>query len=91
MIYKVKYSKEFKKSIKKLKNDSTRIELIKSIIARLANNETLEAKYKDHKLKGEYDGFRECHIEPDLLLIYKKEEKDLLLLCLALGTHSKLF
>lgn len=47
--------------------------------------------YKDHKLKGEYDGFRECHIEPDLLLIYKKEEKDLLLLCLGLGTHSKLF
>lgn len=91
MIYKVKYSKEFKKSIKKLKNDSTKIELIKSIIARLANNETLEAKYKDHKLKGEYDGFRECHIEPDLLLIYKKEEKDLLLFCLGLGTHSKLF
>lgn len=91
MIYKVKYSKEFKKSIKKLKNDSTKIELIKSIIARLADNETLEAKYKDHKLKGEYDGFRECHIEPDLLFIYKKEEKDLLLFCLALGTHSKLF
>ena len=51
----------------------------------------LEPKYKDHKLIGKYAGFRECHIKPDLLLIYKKENKTLILMCIALGSHSDLF
>lgn len=67
------------------------LELVKEIIIKLANDEILEARYKDHKLSGTFKGFRECHIKPDLLLIYKKQESILLLSCIALGSHSELF
>ncbi|MDO7253952.1 type II toxin-antitoxin system YafQ family toxin, partial [Helicobacter cappadocius] len=50
-----------------------------------------ESKYKDHKLKGEYKDFRECHIKPDLLLIYKIDKEVLILACIAIGSHSDLF
>jgi len=49
--------------------------LTKDIIWQLANNEELASKYKDHALIGSYKGFRECHIKPDLLLIYKNKMK----------------
>lgn len=70
---------------------SNSLNLVRNIIKKLANNEILEAKYKDHKLIGKYAGFRECHIKPNLLLIYKKENKTLILMCIALGSHSDLF
>ena len=91
MKYEVKYSKDFKKGLKKLKNDTQSLDLAKSIITKLANGEILEPKHNDHKLTGQYEGFRECHIKPDLLLIYKKEERILILTCLAIGSHSELF
>ena len=91
MIYEVKYSKDFKKGLKKLKNDADSLALVKSIITKLANDEILEPKHKDHKLSGQYEGYRECHIKPNLLLIYKKEERVLILTCLAIGSHSELF
>ena len=91
MKYQIKYSKEFKKGLKKLQNDKKSIDLVKSIIKRLANDESLEPQYKDHKLTGDYLGFRECHLRPNLLLIYKKQEQILLLTCIALGSHSELF
>lgn len=91
MKYQIKYSKEFKKGLKKLKNDTQILNLIKSVIIKLANDEILEPKFKDHKLTGDYEGFRECHIKPNLLLIYKKEERVLILSCVALGSHSELF
>lgn len=86
--YKILYSKEYKKAIKKFKKD---ICLIENIIDRLANDEILEPKYKDHKLKGEYKDFRECHIKPDLLLIYKIDKEVLILVCISIGSHSDLF
>lgn len=61
------------------------------MVKRLANDEALEPKHKDHALKGEYTGYRECHIEPDLLLIYKKQDDILVLVCFRLGSHSELF
>lgn len=91
MTYKVIHSKDFKKGLKKLKHDTKSIDLAKSIITKLANNEPLPSKHKDHKLTGQYEGFRECHIKPDLLLIYKKENDILILTCLAIGSHSELF
>lgn len=91
MKYKVKHSKEFKKRLKKLKYDTKSIDLANSIITKLANDEPLDKKHKDHNLTGKYEGFRECHIKPDLLLIYKKEEDILILTCLAIGSHSELF
>lgn len=91
MKYQIKYSKEFKKGLKRLKNDIQSLNLVKNVIVKLANDEILEPKFKDHKLMGDYEGFRECHIKPNLLLIYKKEERVLILSCVALGSHSELF
>lgn len=98
MKYEVQYSKEFRKGLKKLKNDKNSLNLVRNIIKKLANNEILESKYKDHKLIVKYAGFRECHIKPDLLLIYKKENNAssgqlpaLILVCIAIGSHRDLF
>lgn len=75
MKYEVQYSNEFKKGLKKLKNDKKSLNLVRNIIKRLSNGEKLELKYKDHKLAGKYEGFRECHIKPDLLLNLSKTGK----------------
>ncbi len=65
-------------------------ELLKQTIIKLANDEKLEDKYNDHSLIGNYKDFRECHIKPDLLLIYQKKKDILLLTCIDLGSHSEL-
>lgn len=60
------------------------------VVLTLANNITLVPKYKDHPLHGEWDGSRECHIRPDLLLVYRYEGDELILLQM-LGSHSEIF
>lgn len=65
-----------------------KFEEFKEVIRRLAAEETLEAKYRDHILVGQYKGTRECHIEPDWLLIYELAEGELILV--RTGTHSEL-
>lgn len=89
MKYEVKFSKKFKRGFKKL--DIKSQDLVLDTLALLSNGETLEPRYKNHKLKGEYEGCEECHIKPDLLLIYQKHDDILLLICLAVGSHSELF
>ncbi|TXJ56015.1 type II toxin-antitoxin system YafQ family toxin [Brachyspira aalborgi] len=88
-MYRFKPSSKFRKQYKKLNQKEK--EITKKIINKLLNDEILESKYKDHKLIGKYAGFRECHIKPDLLLIYKKENNALILVCIAIGSHSDLF
>ena len=61
------------------------------VITLLANECELPEKYRDHKLSGNYSGFRECHIEPDWLLIYVIDKNDLLLLLTRTGSHADLF
>ena len=63
---------------------------LKPVIDTLVFDQPLAASYRDHGLTGEWAGCRECHIKPDLLLIYKKEEEDKLIL-VRLGSHSELF
>ncbi|ANV97648.1 addiction module toxin RelE [Helicobacter enhydrae] len=86
---KIDFSKSFKKSYKKLSKKDK--ELFSKVSLKLANDEILEPKYRDHALKGDYVGFRECHLKPDLLLIYKKQDDKLILYCLDIGSHSELF
>lgn len=86
---KIDFAKSFKKSYKKLSQKDK--ELFAEVSLKLANDEILEPKYKDHALKGEYAGFRECHLKPDLLLIYQKQQDKLILYCLNIGSHSELF
>ena len=86
--YNVEYTKEFKKDYKKLNKEQK--EILNEVISKLANKEVLEQKYKDHELKGGLNGIRDCHIEPDLVLIYKKSEEYLILTALRIGSHNNL-
>ncbi|WP_311488071.1 type II toxin-antitoxin system YafQ family toxin [uncultured Helcococcus sp.] len=91
MKYKIKFTKRFKKDIKQVKKQGKDIEKLFKIIEILAQNEILDEKYRDHPLAGNYKGTRECHIEPDFLLIYEKIEEVLVLSLIRTGSHSDLF
>lgn len=84
-----KFNKQLKKMIKQGKN----IEKLSSVVKKLANGETLELKYKDHALYDTkyYNNCRECHIEPDWLLIYKYNNDEIILYLVETGSHSNLF
>ena len=66
------------------------ISLLEEVVDKLQNNIKLEDKYHDHELKGNFKGFRECHIQPDWLLIYLKEENVLTLTLVDTGSHTDL-
>ena len=68
--------------------DLDRLERVVSVLAR---EEALGEKYRDHALTGHYSGFRECHIQPDWLLIYRVQNETLILFLSRTGTHSDLF
>jgi len=85
----IRYLNQFKKDYKKSLKQGKDLSLLQDIITKLANDETLPLKYKDHKLTGNLKDFRECHIEPDWLLIYQRNETELVLV--RLGSHSDLF
>ncbi len=84
-------SNRFKKDLKLAAKRGYDLNLLDSIVEKLANRETLEEKYHDHALAGNYSGFRECHIEPNWLLVYKTDENELILFLSRTGTHSDLF
>ena len=63
---------------------------LRPVLVALLTDQPLDIKYRDHELQGDWSGYRECHIKPDLLLIYRKAESDLLRLA-RLGSHSALF
>ena len=81
----------FKKSLKLAKKRGLDLTLLDKVITMLQNDIPLEEKYCDHELKGKYHGFRECHIQPDWLLIYLKENDVLTLTLVDTGTHADLF
>lgn len=89
MPYKIILSKKYKQKYKKA-NTKDRI-LIDEVVEKLSNDEILEAKYKDHALKGNYIGFRECHVKPDLLLVYRKNKNILELYLAILSNHNNIF
>ena len=88
---KVRYSAKFKKDFKLAQKRGLPMQELKSIIEKLATGETLDAKHRDHSLSGNYAMFRECHIRPDWLLIYRINDDALELLAHRTGTHSDLF
>ncbi|CDZ74882.1 putative protein conserved [Peptoniphilus sp. ING2-D1G] len=88
----IKVRKSFEKDLKRIKK-SGKFDLDKlyKVISKLANGDSLDEKYKDHKLKGNYEGYRECHISPDWLLIYEINDNELVLILNRTGSHSDLF
>lgn len=88
---KIKYHSKFKKDIKAIKKRNYDLSKLQKVIEILAEEKTLPAKYKDHSLTGIYQDFRECHILPDWLLIYRIDKDILTLVLSRTGTHSDLF
>ena len=83
------FTKQFDRDLKKMLKREKNKNKIKIVIDALINEIRLEPKNKDHKLSGNYEGRRECHIEPDWLLIYKLEKETIIFE--RTGTHSDLF
>ena len=91
MIYEIKYTTKFKKDIKLIQRQGKNLDKLFAVIELLADARELDIKYKDHELSGNYAGFRECHIEPDWLLIYTINNRQLILYLSRTGSHSDLF
>ena len=91
MKYQVEVTSRFKKDYKTAMKRGLEIELLDNIIKLLANGEKLPDENKDHNLTGNYKGYRECHIQPDWLLIYKISVNILILSLSRTGSHSDLF
>lgn len=91
--YEVKTTSRFDKGLKKLIKQSKNLEKLMEVVVILANRGELDKKYRNHKLINDkyFKDCYECHIEPDWLLIYKYENKELILLLIATGSHSDLF
>lgn len=91
MKYGVQFTNQFKKDLKLAEKQNKNLNKLFEVIEILANGKALDARYKDHGLTGNYKGTRECHIEPDWLLIYENRNNILVLMLYRLGTHSELF
>lgn len=87
----LKYTVNYKKTLKLAIKRGYKIELLKEIVYKLANGEELPLANRDHELSGNWAGYRECHIQPDWLLIYYVENDVLVLTLARTGTHSDLF
>ncbi len=84
------YTSQFVKDLRKMQKQHKKLDKLHALISQLAEKKTLETKHRDHLLKGNYITYRECHIEPDWLLIYKILD-DQYLQFARTGSHSELF
>ena len=91
MKYKVELTNNFHKSLKRSLKRGCNEDLLWEVVNILATGERLPAKYKAHKLKGDYIGCWECHIQPDWLLIWQQNDTELILILTDTGTHSDLY
>lgn len=82
---------KFRKDYKLVKKRGYPIKVLEEVLDKLLACEPLDEKYRDHALVGNYIGFRECHIQPDWLLIYSIENDKLILTASRTGTHADLF
>ena len=88
-MHSIQTTKLFEKDVNKAQKRGKDLAKLKFVINELVNNKVLPTKYKDHKLTGNYIGFKECHIEPDWLLVYKIANNILYLV--RTGIHADLF
>ena len=91
MKYEVKFTTQFKRDLKLAKKQRKNLDELFDVIELLANGKVLDDKYQDHGLSGNYKGTRECHINPDWLLVYEIKEDVLVLMLYRIGSHSEIF
>ena len=88
---KLKESGQYRRDIKRAIRRGLNLNLLDEVVELLREDKTLPRKYNDHALKGNWIGFRECHIAPDWLLVYRYEQDVLILVLQRTGTHADLF
>ena len=91
MMYQVKFTTAYKKRYKLMKKRGLDVSLLDQVVDLLRQGKRLDKKYCDHALSGSFAGFRECHIQPDWLLVYLIEHDILTLTLVATGSHSDIF
>lgn len=89
-MYDISYTTSFNRDLKKVKKRGYDLKLMSVVVRKLQLGESLEPKYKNHNLTGNWKGYRECHILPDWLLVYKVDDDRLVLVLSRTGTHSDL-
>ena len=91
-MYQPVYTKQFRKDIKRVEKSGNKdIEKLKAIISLLLDSKQLVLSYRDHNLKGNFKDRRECHIEPDWLLVYKLNKKEKTMTFERTGSHADIF
>ena len=90
-MYKIQFTSKMKKDVKRMKKRGRDISKLTSVLSILAFGAHLPERFHDHQLSGNMSDFRECHIEPDWLLIYRTNKTELMLFLFRTGTHSDLF
>lgn len=91
MKYTLKPTTQFKRDLKKAQKQNKNLDLLNKVLQQLADGIPLPEKKRDHALTGNYAGCRECHIQPDWLLIYEIAEDTLFLYLTRTGSHNELF
>lgn len=82
---------QFEKDLKRVHKQGKDLNLLQNVLQMLLDENELDVKYRDHALTGNYAGFRECHIQPDWLLVYMINHNELILTASRTGSHSDLF
>lgn len=90
-MYTVKFTTAYKKSYKRMKKRGLDLSLLNDVVDTLRQGKQLDEKYRDHGLSGNFQGFRECHIKPDWLLVYLIENDILTLTLVDTGSHADIF
>ncbi|MBQ6737019.1 MAG: type II toxin-antitoxin system YafQ family toxin [Synergistaceae bacterium] len=88
---KIEPSKRFKRDVELARKRGYNIELLNDVVNMIAEGQKLPPRYRDHELKGDFSGLRECHVQSDWLLVYRIDNDEVKLLLLRTGTHSDLF
>jgi mRNA interferase YafQ len=92
MKFEIVRTKRFKTAYKKVcELKGFKEEVFKEVVATLAEGKKLKKSHKDHQLTGKLKSFRECHLAPDILLVYEIDENILVLTLVNVGSHSQLF
>lgn len=90
-IYAIRYTKSFKKDLKKATRQGLNLTLLYETVNKLASGKKLPETQRDHALTGNIKGFRECHIQPDWLLVYRINNQVMTLTLVSTGSHSHIF